>query len=143
MVAIGDIVAVRQLPDKRWAVIGRVSHLIPPGRRCRLRGVKPYCHACTPGHYAGTGDLRVIEHPQIKVGQVVNYENAVGRYCRGPCRPRRHRAHPLPAIPPAQRTMGSTNRSRPSTCLEKSTRAGMCIGRRRTPPTFAPVHQWS
>ena len=37
MVAIGDIVEIRQFPKRRWAVLGPYSHDVPPGRRWQLR----------------------------------------------------------------------------------------------------------
>ena len=37
MVAVGDIVEVRQFPGQRWAVLGLLEHGIPPGRLWRVR----------------------------------------------------------------------------------------------------------
>ena len=71
VVAIGDIVEVRQLPGQKWAVIGPHPQ---DARRWRVRrdgdevGYRP-----TQGRTVGLGDLVVLGHPQFSPGQIVWY----------------------------------------------------------------------
>lgn len=54
MVAIGDIVEVRQLPGELWAVMGLVDNPIPPSRVWRLQSTQQVNHSCPSGRYLST-----------------------------------------------------------------------------------------
>ena len=73
MVAIGDIVEVRQFPGQRWAAIGPHVHGVPPGRLWRVRrdGAEVGRGRPPQGRTVGDGDLRVLSHPQFTPGQIV------------------------------------------------------------------------
>ena len=75
MVAIGDIVEVRQFPGQRWAAIGPHVHGVPPGRLWRVRrdGAEVGRGRPPQGRTIGDGDLRVLSHPQFTPGQIVTH----------------------------------------------------------------------
>ena len=72
MVAIGDIVSVRQLPGQRFVVIGPVTNPAGPARR-RWRVRRESAGGQLTGRTCGEGDLTVLAHPTFVPGQRVTF----------------------------------------------------------------------